>query len=126
LDTNVLIALGWDTHEHHRRALNWFRTVDDFATCALTQLGFLRISMNLPDCAADFPSARAALGTVMRNPAHSFVVCDLDQSILPPSIRGHGQITDLYLGALAEAKGMRLASLEKSVFHRTVFVVPHL
>jgi hypothetical protein len=44
LDVNVLMALLWETHEHHHTARAWFRGVTDFATCPVTQLGFARVS----------------------------------------------------------------------------------
>ncbi|HLL89632.1 MAG TPA: TA system VapC family ribonuclease toxin [Tepidisphaeraceae bacterium] len=49
LDANVLIALGWPTHAHHAVAHRWFASAaaaDGWATCPLTQLGFVRVSTN--------------------------------------------------------------------------------
>ncbi len=48
LDVNVLVALAWPTHMHHATAHAWFSQHGSraFATCTLTQLGFVRISMN--------------------------------------------------------------------------------
>ena len=48
LDVNVLIALAWDNHEHHARAHGWFGKLaaTSFATCNVTQSGFVRLSMN--------------------------------------------------------------------------------
>ena len=50
LDVNVLIALAWDDHVHHDRAHAWFRRLanESFATCNVTQSGFVRVSLN-PD-----------------------------------------------------------------------------
>jgi predicted nucleic acid-binding protein len=45
LDINVLIALSWPIHPFHSvatRRMNSSR--EEWATCALTQLGFIRIS----------------------------------------------------------------------------------
>ena len=49
LDINVLLALAWPNHDHHDAAHRWFDEVPDrkWATCTLTQLGFIRISSNL-------------------------------------------------------------------------------
>jgi predicted nucleic acid-binding protein len=48
LDVNVLIALAWDDHEHHTSAQAWFGRLADefFATCNVTQSGFVRLSLN--------------------------------------------------------------------------------
>jgi toxin-antitoxin system PIN domain toxin len=46
LDTNVLLALAWPNHQHHAAAHRWFakRAEQGWATCALAQLGFVRLS----------------------------------------------------------------------------------
>ena len=48
LDLNLLTALLWPRHEHHEVAHTWFdeRRVDGWATCPLTQLGFVRLVSN--------------------------------------------------------------------------------
>jgi predicted nucleic acid-binding protein len=48
LDTNLLIALAWPQHVHHGEAHAWFGKVarGAWATCPITQLGFIRISSN--------------------------------------------------------------------------------
>jgi len=48
LDVNVLIALLWPPHEAHARTQRWFATNADqgWATCAMTQAGFVRIVSN--------------------------------------------------------------------------------
>jgi predicted nucleic acid-binding protein len=48
LDVNVLIALAWPNHIHHRLASRWFdrNRKSGWATCPLTQSGFVRVSSN--------------------------------------------------------------------------------
>jgi toxin-antitoxin system PIN domain toxin len=48
LDTNVLLALAWPNHQHHAPAHGWFAATakKGWATCAFTQLGFIRLSAN--------------------------------------------------------------------------------
>ena len=43
LDVNVLVALAWLNHVHHRAARVWFRSQRDlgWATCPTTQNGFI-------------------------------------------------------------------------------------
>ena len=47
LDVNVLLALAWPTHIHHAAAHRWFaeNCAAGWATCPLTQLGFVRLGM---------------------------------------------------------------------------------
>jgi predicted nucleic acid-binding protein len=47
-DVNVLIALSWTNHPHHDAAHRWFAKDGHlgWATCLLTQSGFLRLSLN--------------------------------------------------------------------------------
>ena len=50
-DVNVLIALAWPNHVHHhpaRPARSWFAAnrSTGWATCPLTEAGFVRISCN--------------------------------------------------------------------------------
>jgi uncharacterized protein len=48
LDTNVLLAIAWPFHQHHAAAHRWFErhSARGWATCALTELGFIRLSSN--------------------------------------------------------------------------------
>ena len=48
LDINVLLALAWPDHQHHAAAHGWFAQESrlGWATCAFTQLGFIRLSSN--------------------------------------------------------------------------------
>lgn len=48
LDVNVLIALAWPTHVHHAPATAWFLAhhLEGWATCPVTESGFVRVSSN--------------------------------------------------------------------------------
>ena len=48
IDINVWLALTWDLHPQHRRASQWFGSLDDSALlfCRFTMLGFLRLLTN--------------------------------------------------------------------------------
>jgi predicted nucleic acid-binding protein len=47
LDVNVLLALAWPNHQFHAAALRELQPRRGrWATCALTQLGFIRLSSN--------------------------------------------------------------------------------
>jgi toxin-antitoxin system PIN domain toxin len=112
LDINVLTALLWPTHEHHEAAHRWFRGRADapWATCSLTQLGFVRIVSN-PAFSRDALSpveALALLGENVAHPAHEFWS---DSFQVPAAVKdmearlqGYKQLTDLYLLALAHRR----------------------
>jgi hypothetical protein len=112
LDVNVLLALGWPQHVHHVRAIQWVdsergRGKLSIATCPLTQLGFLRISMNVKGYAADFESASALLTSLVQNKNFDHTFWPDDISIIAEKMRsdlGPNQITDAYLVALAEKR----------------------
>lgn len=48
LDVNALVALAWDSHIHHARIREWFtaNATLGWATCPLTEAGFVRVSTN--------------------------------------------------------------------------------
>ena len=109
LDLNVFVALAWPAHEHHASARNWFlsRGRSKWATCPITQLGFVRLLSNSafsPDALA----VREALELLAKNvnqPAHEFWS---DSLPVPRALKaltrdafGHRQITDAYLLSLA-------------------------
>ena len=47
-DVNVLVAMAWPNHVHHDRARRWFEEShrQGWATCPLTESGFVRVSSN--------------------------------------------------------------------------------
>lgn len=67
LDTNVLLALAWPNHQHHAQAHEWFasRAKKGWSTCALTQLGFIRLSSN-PACTAGSVTPQEAAGLLQQ------------------------------------------------------------
>ena len=76
LDINVLLALAWPNHVHHREAETWFfdHAVNRFCTCPLTQIGFVRISSNpaFTSAAAAPSAALELLCGITRLPGHKF------------------------------------------------------
>ena len=115
LDTNVLIALAWPNHVHHRETLEWFeaKATKAFRTCPITQTGFVRISSN-PAFTPNPPSpveALALLHQITQLPGHGFWPDDLPlgQNLMAT----HRQVTDAYLLALAAAHDGVLATLDR-------------
>ena len=106
LDVNVLLALAWPNHQFHAAAVRAIETKRSrWATCALTQLGFLRLSSNpavIPG--AKSPGECAALLEVMvSDPLHVYFdrLPSVTESIIFRDLLGHNQITDAYLLHLA-------------------------
>lgn len=123
LDINILTALLWPTHEHHDLAHRWFRdrAAAPWATCSLTQLGFVRIVSN-PAFSRDALSpteALALLGENLSHPAHEFW---RDSLQVPPAVKGmearlqgSKQLTDAYLLALAHQRKGVLATFDRGL-----------
>lgn len=60
--------------------------------------------------------AMDALQTLAREPRHRFWPDDLQYTTLPlDGLRGHKQVTDLYLVALAQSKGTLLVTLDRAL-----------
>jgi toxin-antitoxin system PIN domain toxin len=123
LDVNLLIALLWPAHEAHERAQRWFAKHggDGWATCAMTQAGFVRIVSN-PAFSRLVVSPLDALQVLqgsLAHRAHRFWTEDIGvmEAVAPIGKRllGHQQITDAYLLGLAIHKKGRLATLDAGV-----------
>ena len=122
LDINVLLALAWPSHVHHRLAQEWFakKRAAGFRTCPITQSGFVRVSSN-PNFTSNSVSPRAAvrlLDRITTLPEHEFWPDDLplNQAILKDQqILGHRQVTDAYLLALAASHGGIVATLDRGM-----------
>jgi toxin-antitoxin system PIN domain toxin len=122
LDVNTLIALLWAGHEHNDRARLWLETVKNFAVCPLTELGFVRISTQ-PSFGVTVEQARKMLADWKAAKSPCFVPCDLEVLKTAGPKTGN-KTTDYYLAALAEAHGMKLATLETNLGHRAAFSIP--
>lgn len=117
LDTNVLIALAWPNHVHHRETLEWFqaKASKGFRTCPITQTGFVRISSN-PAFTPNPPTpveALALLQQITQLSGHGFWPDDLPLG--ETLLATHRQVTDAYLLALAAAHDGVLATLDRGI-----------
>ena len=117
LDTNVLMALAWENHEHFAKANAWLKRVKSFATCPITQGGFVRLSGNPAwGYASGTKDAFRALDRICADPRHRFFPDDISftgAEVRRQLIRGHGQVTDKYLVALAWQHNGGLASFDE-------------
>ncbi len=122
LDVNVLIALFDSDHVDHRRVRERLDTeiVHGWASCAITQNGFVRIVSHprYPNSLAPAQAIRS-LARAADTDRHEYWPCSVslldDTAIDRSRLLGHRQVTDAYLLALATAAGGRFVTLDQSV-----------
>ena len=126
-DVNMLLALSDPEHLHHAPAFAWWtkNRKDGWASCPLTQNGFVRvISGARYPRPRRFADAVAQLRGQLALPSHAFWQDDV--SLADPDVFDHSrllgpnQITDAYLLALAVKNGGRLVTFDRSVPLRAV------
>ena len=123
LDVNVLVALAWPNHIHHDRAHQWFTDArgQGWATCPLTQSGFVRVSSNrkaIPDAVAPQESI-ALLQRIILLPHHQFwhdqfSIADAE-TVDRGKLFGYRQVTDAHLLGIALANGGCLATFDRGI-----------
>lgn len=120
LDVNALLALGWPNHQFHAAVENRLeqQPVPRWATCPLTQLGFVRLSSNPAIVGLRKTPAEAVslLTALTHDPQHVYL------DALPPlpqtpsffrHLLGHQQVTDAYLLAIAAESNATLLTLDR-------------
>lgn len=124
LDVNALVALGLLQHELHRQVATWTQGLAsagsmEFATCSITELGFVRVLAQAPQYNFSVSQARDLLAQLKASnvAGFKFITDDLDVSRLPAWVKTPKQITDGHLSQLAKAKGAILATLDKGIPH---------
>ena len=124
LDVNVLIALAWRGHTHHFFVWKWFEEQREqgWATCLLTEAGFVRVSCNPAAVgrAATPSQAIELLRRLKQLGKHSFWPMDTPISeLLPESVtgrlQGYRQVTDAVLLASAMRCNGQLATLDEAL-----------
>ena len=113
LDVNVLLGCGWKSHADNLALLSWLLQANDWATCPLTESGFMRISMTTA-YQATFDDARKSLATLRALRGHRFLSDDVDAALLPV-LSSYKDTTDAHLVTLAKRHGLRLATLDGSL-----------
>lgn len=123
LDVNVLLALSNPKHMHHEIAHDWFADhhARGWATCAVTQNGFVRVLSNTAAGAGTFRPAEVVdlLRRLCSGKNHVFwpdAVSLTDDRLFNPSlIRGYRQVSDIYLLGLAKKMGGYLATFDRGI-----------
>jgi uncharacterized protein len=121
-DVNMLLALFDPGHIHHGQAQSWFKAhhADGWATCPLTQNGFVRI-ISKPGYQRSIAlmTAISLLGAQLSLPGHEYWPDDISitdgQLFDRRYILGPNQITDVYLLALAVKNGGRLVTFDRGL-----------
>ena len=123
LDVSILIALFEADHASHQVAHDWFEDhrATGWATCPLTENGLIRVTtspsfFDPPHRPVDVVEQ---LRTFRQSQGHHFWADSLsltdEQLFVASVIRGHKQVTDIYLLGLATAMGGVFATLDTSV-----------
>jgi toxin-antitoxin system PIN domain toxin len=124
LDVNVLLSLAFTNHPHHQAAETWFvgNASAGWATCLLTEMGFLRLSLNpvIVGVSLDSRAALTLLSGLVADPHHQFFepaptarAAPFDQ--LLPKIVGHQQISDAGLLHLARFHNAKLVTFDQAI-----------
>jgi len=123
LDVNVLVAVAWPNHVHHAPARRWFagEAAGGWASCAITQLGFVRVSCNplIVGEAVSAPEAQKLLDRLTQVGDHAFwgtlpPLHALDRRLVD-SVAGHREVTDAYLLGLVLQNDARLVTLDRGL-----------
>ena len=120
LDVNALVALGFSQHEHHDRVSRWvagFPEKDSFATCSITELGFVRILNQVPQYRVPIRDACELISRLRKNRKRrfDFIPDDHGAAELPAWVKTGKQTTDGHLLELAKAHGAELATLDEGI-----------
>lgn len=119
LDVNVLVALAWPNHVHHRAAQSWFAASSRaWASTPTTQSGFVRVCANpraIPTAVS--PGAAIAMWATMATAGdHAFLLDDVDgvlgNQVDPARVLGYRQVTDAHLLAVARRHGAALTTFD--------------
>lgn len=120
LDVNALVALAHQGHSDHLRMIRWFASLigsdAKLATCAFTEIGFVRVSIqagfenNAPDAVETLRGLKASSSIPFELIADS-----LGTDRLPAYVLGPRQVTDGHLLELARESSLQLATLDKNI-----------
>ena len=130
LDVNALIGFGMAEHVLHRRVLSWVAGLnhasDHLASCAIAELGFLRIVPQTTSGTLTVEDAQLILMRVKLDSVipFTFLADDLGADRLPQWAKLPRQTTDGHLLELARARKATLATCDQGI--PGSFLIPHL
>jgi toxin-antitoxin system PIN domain toxin len=120
LDVNVLVALVVPEHEHHDIALAWYTSEANrsWATCAVTELGVIRVCAQLPGGGwlPERTADQLLLLTADGRP-HEFWPDASSPAVMAEvrTAQTGKQITDRYLLGLARRHGGKLVTFDGGI-----------
>lgn len=123
LDVNILVALTFTAHVHHRRVKEWFNGSPDlrWAVCAFTEAGFLRTSTAPRHGQITMSEATKILEMLKEHPGYCYLTITADwHTLCSPFYRrlyGTKQVMDAFLLGLAVHEGFILVTLDKALLH---------
>ena len=109
LDVNLILASRWTTHLDHFAAKTWIDSLDRFYTTAITELGFVRISLSAA-YRANWDETQETLNKLHTRPGHKFLADDVNGIASPET--SSKDTTDAHLVTLAKRHGLKLATLD--------------
>jgi len=123
LDVNVLLALAWPMHVHHGPAQEWFGNHhrSGWATCGVTESGFIRVSSNRRATPAARSPGEAALllHRMCQLDGHVFLDDSVRLSkhpeVISAHVHGSSQVTDAHLILIARASSASLVTFDRGV-----------
>jgi predicted nucleic acid-binding protein len=120
LGVNALIALAHTGHSLHAKVIGWYlsvlRSATGFHTCAITELGFVRVCV-VTGLQPDIAAAKQALDALKSSSKVRFELIsdDLGAAQLPTFVKTPRSVTDGHLVELARKHSVRLVTLDRSI-----------
>ena len=115
LDVNLILASRWTTHPDHPAAKAWIDSVDKFYTTAISELGFVRVSLSIA-YRATWDETQETLEKLHGRPGNQFLADDVDGTASPETEAR--ATTDAHLVTLAQCHGLRLATLDGTLIRQ--------
>lgn len=109
-----MIALIWPSHVHHSRVIQW-RKGREIVLCPIVELGFLRVSTS-PAFNASMDDARKALRDFLSDETPGFIPADV-RALEGEPAPSSAKTTDWYLANLAQAHGLKWATIDQLARH---------
>jgi toxin-antitoxin system PIN domain toxin len=125
LEVNVLISLVRPKHSGHETVMEWFKSAGrpHWATCALTEAGFVRVVSNprFTSQAVEVREARQILSELTALPGHQFWSLDFGFAdavrLVEARFFGHQQVTDTYMLTLAIRNKGKLVTQDRRLLY---------
>lgn len=113
LDVNALLAWEHPTAHGHAAFHAWraAHPTDELLACAITELGFIRVSVQV----FSYSIAQAHEALAQRLRPHLRFLPDLPAPALPTWVMGASRTTDGYLVQVAQTHGAMLATFDAGI-----------